>query len=113
MDTRVDEGKKKQKVCIYWRQGNCWNSDEDCPFLHANVEDKVSICKFFKEYGYCNKGDECLFRHVLPTDTSTAPVPGETTAEQCPYYERGFCEKGSECKFMQHQMSVMFAMMNG
>lgn len=112
INIRTDDSKTKQKVCIYWMQGNCRNSDQECPFLHANIEDRVSICKFYKEYGYCSKGDECLFRHVLPQDNPTPIAPNGSANEPCPYYERGFCHRGGECKFLQHELNMMMTLMN-
>lgn len=103
-ESKVDQSKRKQKVCIYWMQGNCRFSDQECSYLHAAVEEKKAVCKWFKEQGYCSKGSECLFRHVLtPSENPTIEPNGHS--EQCPYYERGFCHKGQECKFLRSDMT--------
>ena len=103
-ESKVDQSKRKQKVCIYWMQGNCRFSDQECSYLHAAVEEKKAVCKWFKEQGYCSKGSECLFRHVLTPNENPAIEPNGHS-EQCPYYERGFCHKGQECKFLRSDMT--------
>jgi hypothetical protein len=35
--------------------------------------------------GECQKGDECVYRHINTT---------EKKLEECPFYERGFCRIG-------------------
>jgi cleavage and polyadenylation specificity factor subunit 4 len=97
LNKKADDDKRKQNVCIYWLAGNCKKSDDTCDFLHSRVEEKISICKYFKETGFCSKGDDCLFRHVLQ-DASKRPATRGN--EACPYYDRGFCIRGgAACKF--------------
>ena len=97
--------------------GNCRFSDEDCDFLHANVEEAKPICKYFKETGYCQKQESCQFRHVLSDNTGGQAqynLYQQQQAEPCQYFDRGFCHKGSECRFVQmHQvelLNMMFGM---
>ena len=82
--------------------------------MHVNIEDRRPICKFFKDYQQCQKGDECPFRHVLPnTNENNAPTTGGPANELCPYYERGFCDKGPECKFFHFEQYMMLALYQG
>jgi len=116
IDNRHDETKHKQKVCTFWLQGTCRNGDART-FLHDDIEEKRPICKYFKEQGFCLKGEQCYYRHTkLVSEIDPAhggddgpdavgkgrfpSLPGPlANSELCPYYERGFCYKGFECRF--------------
>ena len=106
-DNKHDESKHKKKVCIFWKQGQCKNGDH-CTFLHEDIEEKLPLCKYFKETGQCIKGEQCLYRHnfsifedpngnIPKFNNATGQFPGN---EICPYFERGFCYKGHECRFL-------------
>lgn len=110
INIKADESKTKQKVCIYYLQGTCRYSDQECSFLHANVEEKVSICKYYKENGFCSKEDQCHFRHPKNENNMPTIAPNGSAAEPCPYYERGFCHRGGECRFLQHELSQIMQM---
>ena len=48
INNQTDNNLRKQKVCTFWMKGNCRKSDEECDFLHAMVEDRMPMCKFFQ-----------------------------------------------------------------
>lgn len=73
MNIRADDSKTKQKVCKHYMRGQCWYSDDKCPYLHANIEDKQPICKYFKENGFCNRQNQCPYQHTFE-GTNVQPV---------------------------------------
>ena len=88
-----NEAKLKQKVCVHWLKNNCRKNDK-CEFLHVYIEDKIPICKFFKERGHCDQQETCVYRHPTQKDPGTSKKQ-----EPCPYYERGFCKLGAQCNY--------------
>lgn len=112
IQNKQDETKIKQRVCIFYLQGTCRYSDEDCSFLHQNDDSKLSICKFFKEHGYCHRMDTCPYRHPQADGQNMGIAPSGNMQEPCPYYDRGFCHKGPDCRFMKHEFGWMLGMVN-
>lgn len=51
-NSKPQENKLKQKVCVHWLKKVC-RKGEQCEYLHLYVEEKIPICKFFKENGHC------------------------------------------------------------
>jgi len=52
-DTTPNVQKLKQKVCVHWLKNVC-RKGNSCEYLHRYVEDKIPICRFFKERGHCD-----------------------------------------------------------
>lgn len=46
--------KLKQKVCVHWLKKVCRKGD-NCEYLHFYVEEKIPVCKFYKENGQCHQ----------------------------------------------------------
>lgn len=82
-------------MCVHWLKKVC-RKGEQCEYLHLYVEEKIPICKFFKENGHCYQElTQCVYRHPKEQESGASKKQ-----EQCPYYERGFCKTGrTECKF--------------
>lgn len=74
---------------MHWLKKVCRKGDT-CEYLHMYVEEKIPICRFFKERGHCDQQDtQCVYRH--PKE----PEPGASKKQEpCPYFERGFCKVG-------------------
>jgi hypothetical protein len=112
----IEPARRHLSLCTFWLQGTCRNGDA-CTFLHDDIEEKRPICKYFKEQGFCLKGEQCYYRHTkLVSEIDPVhggddgldavgkgrfpSLPGPlANSELCPYYERGFCYKGFECRF--------------
>lgn len=84
---KVDESKRKQKTCIHFMKNEC-KKGKHCQYMHVLDEEKVPICRFYKETGSCQKESQCIYRHPKPDEASLKKC------EVCPYYERGFCKVG-------------------
>ena len=52
-ETTPNVQKLKQKVCVHWLKNVCRKGNQ-CEYLHRYVEDKIPICRFFKERGHCD-----------------------------------------------------------
>ena len=92
---KTNDAKRKQKVCVHWLKKVCRKGD-GCEYLHCYIEEKIPICRFFKERGHCDQQETCVYRHPTQKDD-----PGASKKqEQCPYHERGFCKLGKhECTY--------------
>jgi len=64
---------------------------------------KRGVCKFFRETGYCKKGNQCDFSHdlVLCQVVSSQPTANDKKYKGiCSYFrDRGYCRKGDQCDF--------------
>nr|CAG8539417.1 13439_t:CDS:2 [Entrophospora candida] len=47
--------------CNYFVIGRCLN--KKCKYTHIHVNFRAKICKQFANERYCEKGEECMFRH--------------------------------------------------
>ncbi|CAO1627862.1 unnamed protein product [Parajaminaea phylloscopi] len=102
----------KRTVCKHWLRGLCKKSDATCDYLHEYDMRKMPECRMFATFGFCNAGDDCLYRHKLPREKRRecedyargfcprGPDCGKKhiRAVMCPYYLAGFCPKGPDCK---------------
>jgi len=52
-NSKPNDSKLKQKVCVHWLKKVCRKGDT-CEYLHMYVEEKIPICRFFKERGHCD-----------------------------------------------------------
>ena len=52
--SKPNSAKLKQKVCVHWLKKVCRKGDA-CEYLHMYIEEKIPICKFFKETGHCHQ----------------------------------------------------------
>jgi len=93
----VDEGKRKQLVCVHWMRSNCARG-KDCDFLHSYDAKKVPICRYYQKDGACPKEKDCIYAHPKAEDGVFMGVNAKKT-EQCPYFERGFCKMREQCQF--------------
>lgn len=61
---KVDNVKKKRKVCYYYRQNRCkyGAKGRDCPYPHSNPCNKYTAFGIDPIKG-CNKGEECQYFH--------------------------------------------------
>jgi hypothetical protein len=64
MKINVPDHMLKKTVCAFFLDDKCIKGD-NCGYLHRYDEDKLPACKFFMQYGECNKA-KCLFKH--PTE---------------------------------------------
>ncbi|KAA1468815.1 hypothetical protein DENSPDRAFT_771943 [Dentipellis sp. KUC8613] len=82
---------KPRGICKYYTSPRgCFQGDR-CKFLHGEQEtltpyDKSKTCRYFAQ-GYCKRGADCWFRHVVP-DANTpgaahAPPPMTADATIC------------------------------
>ena len=46
LDQTVDEGKRKQSVCVHWMKDACKKGSK-CEFMHVFNEDRVPVCRFY------------------------------------------------------------------
>lgn len=94
---QVDDSKRKQLVCVHWIKNRCTRGDE-CDYLHAYIEEKVPVCRFYQQNGHCHKEQECVYRHPKPEEGGAGTAK---KSEACPFFERGFCKVGVfECQFL-------------
>ncbi|EPQ56445.1 hypothetical protein GLOTRDRAFT_115698 [Gloeophyllum trabeum ATCC 11539] len=77
---------KPRGVCKYYNAPRGCFAGDKCKFLHGETEtitpyDRSKTCSYYAA-GYCRRGDQCWFRHVLP-DKVKAPeqAEGSTTAD--------------------------------
>lgn len=52
----------RSPVCSFFLRGKCTN--EDCRYAHIRVNPGAPVCRGFATLGYCEKGADCLDRHV-------------------------------------------------
>lgn len=71
-------------MCKHWLRGLCKKSDATCDYLHEYDMRKMPECRMFATFGFCNSGEDCLYRHKLPAEKR----------RECEEYRRGFCPKG-------------------
>ncbi|KAF3928005.1 hypothetical protein AA313_de0200533 [Arthrobotrys entomopaga] len=50
-------------ACLHFLRGNC--SNESCKYAHVRVNPSAPICRSFAKEGYCDKGADCLDKHVF------------------------------------------------
>ncbi|EPS38545.1 hypothetical protein H072_7689 [Dactylellina haptotyla CBS 200.50] len=50
-------------ACVHFLRGNC--SNENCKYSHIRVNPSAPICRPFAKEGYCDKGAECLDKHIF------------------------------------------------
>ncbi|KAF3288510.1 hypothetical protein TWF970_005574 [Orbilia oligospora] len=50
-------------ACLHFLRGNC--SNESCKYAHVRVNPSAPICRPFAKEGYCDKGADCLDKHVF------------------------------------------------
>ena len=63
-------------ACLHFLRGKCSNSP--CRYAHVRVNPSAPVCRGFATLGYCDKGAECLDRHI----------------HECPNYANtGVCQK--------------------
>lgn len=74
----------KRTVCKHWLRGLCKKSDATCDYLHEYDMRKMPECRMFATFGFCNAGEECLYRHKNPREKR----------RECEEYNRGFCPRG-------------------
>ncbi|POS84332.1 hypothetical protein EPUL_002414, partial [Erysiphe pulchra] len=48
--------------CLHFARGNCSNAS--CRYIHVRVSPSALVCRSFGTYGYCQKGTDCMERHV-------------------------------------------------
>ena len=69
----------------------------------VNTTIKRGVCKFFRDTGYCKKGNQCDFSHdlVLCQVVSSQPTANDKKYKGiCSYFrDRGYCRKGDQCDF--------------
>lgn len=72
-------------ICLYFMQGKCQKSADDCNFSHDAVPPrKFELCKFWM-MDCCAKKEKCLYLH------NDFP---------CKFYHTGLiCKLGDKCKF--------------
>ncbi|KAJ2944379.1 hypothetical protein O0L34_g18381 [Tuta absoluta] len=70
-------------TCSFYLNGMC--TREDCPYLHVKLNEKTKICLDFLK-GYCEKGNECLNRHVNICPDQA--IKGSCLRKKCPYPHR-------------------------
>lgn len=75
---------QKRTVCKHWLRGLCKKSDATCDYLHEYDMRKMPECRMFATFGFCNSGEDCLYRHKLPREKR----------RECEEYRRGFCPRG-------------------
>ncbi|CAO1636252.1 unnamed protein product [Sympodiomycopsis kandeliae] len=102
---------QKRTVCKHWLRGLCKKSDSTCDYLHEYDMRKMPECRMFATFGFCNNGEECLYRHKAPKEKRReceeykrgfCPLGPECNKKHvrriaCPYYLAGFCPKGPDC----------------
>lgn len=49
-------------ACLHFLRGNCTN--DSCRYAHVHVNPSAPVCRDFAKLGYCEKGPECVQRHV-------------------------------------------------
>lgn len=66
--------------CLHFARGRC--SNPDCRYAHVRPNPAAPVCRNFAILGYCDKGSECIDRHVI----------------ECPdYADKGSCSN-KKCK---------------
>lgn len=50
LTNHVDEGKRKQLVCVHWIKQKCVKGN-NCDYLHVFDESKVPVCRYFQKDG--------------------------------------------------------------
>ncbi|KAL7275133.1 hypothetical protein RUND412_001952 [Rhizina undulata] len=79
-DLSHDPNPHRVPACYHFVRGNC--SNLNCQYAHVRVNPAARICRDFATLGYCEKGAECVERHV----------------HECPdYNEKGVCDN-EKCK---------------
>ncbi|EFX04057.1 ccch zinc finger DNA-binding protein [Grosmannia clavigera kw1407] len=54
---------ERTPFCLHYAKGSCTNPN--CPYTHSEVSTGALVCRPFGLYGYCEKGADCLERHVF------------------------------------------------
>ena len=57
---------QRETPCRFWKLGRC-KAGLECPFLHAaGAQRRIDVvCKHFNSRNGCDRGNACLFRHVM------------------------------------------------
>ena len=123
-------------VCKFYPLGRCRNGDR-CPYLHTPPptsmltastpkegwadhsestmpsyrNQRVRLCRYYAENGYCNRGEDCRFSHEI--DDQNDQNDGRTEWQDndnkayvaqrnrpCKYFSEGCCKKGDKCIFL-------------
>ena len=93
ISSQVNEAKRKKDVCMFWMKNQC-QKGKDCEYLHQYDENRIPVCRFFNDNGFCDHEATCQFRHPKPEERGATKKQ-----ESCPFYVRGFCKMGRDpCK---------------
>jgi hypothetical protein len=49
--------------CLHYAKGHC--AKPDCVFTHSKAPAGAPVCRDFGYYGFCDRGADCLERHVF------------------------------------------------
>ena len=79
-DLSHDPTPERVPTCLHFLRGKCSNSP--CRYAHVRINPSSPVCRDFAMLGYCDKGLQCLDRHI----------------NECPdYTNTGTCRK-SKCR---------------
>ena len=79
---------KARGVCKFYATSRGCFAGDSCKFLHGEQEaltpyDKSKTCRYFAA-GFCKRGADCWFRHVLPEPVASGSVEQQVLAPPPP-----------------------------